>query len=264
MDKTINSKDIEYFSFIENNEPVNNFGISLRNIYVSWRDVLRTYRPRSDHALNYEKEVKEVSHAFKQEIATYRAYQVDQLKGIFRKILDMQTRILDIGERNAKLSEQYIVSQKLTREIEFLKLSYATFSKKQEEAKIDRKVDPSMSYISILSNAFPSDGPIFPIAKKVIPMGIFVGFIMGFCFAFVREYLDHTFKYPKDAEACAGIPLIFSIPLWEERPQSPAKKKRLLFTNFTAVLSNFFYLTGEIARNGLKRIKAFILHGKTR
>ncbi len=264
LEKTINSKDIEYFSFIENNDPITNYGISLRNLYVSWRDILRTYHPKSDHALSYEREVKEVSQAFKQEIITYRANQVNQLKGIFKKILDIQTRMLDIDERNAKLSEQYIISQRLHREIEFLKVSYAAFSKKREESKIDRMFDPSMSYISILSNAFPSDGPIFPKAKNVIPMGMFVGLIMGFCFAFVREYLDHTFKFPKDAETCVGLPVIFFIPLWEERPQSPAKTPRLLFTNFAAILSNFFYCTREFARKGLKRIKAFIFHGKSR
>lgn len=225
LEKTINSKGIEFFSFIEDNDPVTNFGISLRNLYISWKDVLRTYRPRSDHALNYEKEVEETAQAFKQEIATYRANQINQMKGIFKKILDIQDRMGDIDERNARLSEQFIVSQRLQREIELLKLSYATFSKKREESKIDRRVDPAMSYISILSNAFPSDGPVFPKAKNVIPMGIFVGLILGFCFAFIREYLDHTFKSPKDAEAHAGLPVLFSIPVFESERNLPVNRK---------------------------------------
>ena len=112
-----------------------------------------------------------------------------------------------------KLKKQLIDSQRIGREINLFEFSQETFSKRREEAKT-ATAENVPSDISILSRAFPSNGPVFPKKTVVIPLGLLVGFLTGFSLGFLRQYFDHTFKKPSDVENYLGLPVIFSIPKW--------------------------------------------------
>ena len=45
-----------------------------------------------------------------------------------------------------------------------------------------------------------------------MPFGLVVALLVGFSAGFVCEYLEHTFKRPKDVERFLELPVIFSIP----------------------------------------------------
>ncbi|MDE1890830.1 MAG: hypothetical protein KGI30_11370, partial [Planctomycetota bacterium] len=212
LEKVINSENIEFFSFIENNMPLNNIGLSLQRVYGNWLDALKNYRPGVANVRGLKKEVGKISQTLKTEVETYKGNQVNQYRIMLKKIANIEGEIEKIIERNIKLQVQVLTSQKLSGEIEFLRLSRDTFTRRKEEARMNRDLNPATRYIRILSKAFLSSGPVFPQPVKVIPMGILIGFILGCSAAFLKEYFDHTFKKPRDVEIYAGVPVLFSIP----------------------------------------------------
>ena len=89
---------------------------------------------------------------------------------------------------------------------------HMTHFRKEREESVAVTAKNIPSNVSILSEAFPSDGPVFPKKQIVIPLGLLIGFITGLSFAFIREYFDHTFKKPSDVQTYVDLPVIFSIP----------------------------------------------------
>jgi len=123
----------------------------------------------------------------------------------------MEREIDDINRHNVSLQKQIIDTNRIERDANLYKFSYDTFSKRREESvAVTAKNMPSN--VSILSEAFPSDGPVFPKKQIVIPLGLLIGFITGLSFAFIREYFDHTFKKPSDVQTYVDLLVIFSIP----------------------------------------------------
>ena len=213
LEKTLASPDIEYFSFIENNLSLNNFGVALQKVYGDWRDTLRVYRPNSENARELRGEVNDLSRALKAEVEAYKDNQVSQYKAMLRNIADIEGRLEALDEKNTNLQELDFYVQRLTREVNFLKTSHETFEKRKEQARMNRDMGAltKFRYVSIVNRAFPSNGPIFPQAQKIIPFGLLVGFILGCGIAFTLEHFDHTFKKPRDVEVYGGVPVIFCI-----------------------------------------------------
>jgi uncharacterized protein involved in exopolysaccharide biosynthesis len=225
LKNTINTEDIQYFSFIENNLPLSNLGINIQKLYIDWKNILKNYQPDAKNAEELEAEISDLSSALKAEVSSYMKNQENQLKIIRSKIKRIEARNRMFAKVNIELHDQVIASQRISRESNLLKLSYDIFSKKREEARMNRDINPSMRYISILSKAFPSFTPVFPQAIKVIPFGIIIGFILGCSFAFVREYFDHTFKKPRDVEVYIDLPVLSSIPVLAEYLEGSFAKK---------------------------------------
>jgi len=213
LEKTLESPDIKYFSFIENNLSLNTFGAALQKVYGDWRSTLKVYRPNSENARELRGEVNDLSKALKAEVEAYKDHHISQYKAVLRNIADIEARIESVDEKNAKLQELDFYIQRLNREINFLKTSQDTFEKRKEQAIMNRDMGAitKFRYVSIVNRAFPSNGPIFPQSGKIIPFGLLVGFILGCGIAFTLEHFDHTFKKPRDIEVYGGVPVIFSI-----------------------------------------------------
>ena len=53
--------------------------------------------------------------------------------------------------------------------------------------------------------------------ENLSAIGIFFGFFMGCCLAFLAEKLDTSFKNVKEAEKYLGVPILAAIPLKKEQ-----------------------------------------------
>jgi uncharacterized protein involved in exopolysaccharide biosynthesis len=217
LQKTINKKDIQFFSFIDN-KPINDLSIKLQELIIERGRILRTYHPLSDRVKAIDKQIKNTYASLKSEVLAYKENQLNQLNIINQKIMSIEDRLESINRRNIELQKLLIDLQRMKRETNLLEFSYETFSKRRDEAKMSSAGNMANFplHISILSKAFPSEGPIFPKKKVVIPIGILVGFITGCSLGFMREYFDHTFKKPSDVYDYTGLPVIFSVPNFEK------------------------------------------------
>lgn len=210
LNQALKKKGVQFFSFIDRISIVN-LSASLQKLYSEYGGVLRTYKPSSEKARPVEKQLLGDLSVLRAEVQAYRDSLARELDGLNQKIARTRANIKEITDRNVELQKQNINTQKIAIEMELLKLSYETFAKRKEEA-VSGASGPASSYLSILSRAFPSNGPIFPKKRIVIPLGLIVGLITGCCFACVREYFDHTVKRIGDVERHVGLPVLFSIP----------------------------------------------------
>ncbi|MBF0327741.1 MAG: hypothetical protein HQL10_01120 [Nitrospirae bacterium] len=257
LDNALASKDVQFFSFIDK-LAITNLSNSLQQIYLEYGKVIRTYKPASDKAKPVEKQMNDALALLRGEVQSYRNSIAKELAGINKKIEYIKSTIKEINDRNVELQKQNIDTQKIAIEMNLLKHSYETFSKRKDEA-VHGELSPTNSYLSILRKPFPSDGPIFPKKRIVIPLGLIIGFILGCSFAFISEYLDHTFKKISDVERMMGLSVIFSIPDFQE----PVKKKKpaaatvgaaaLAFSSSCLLLGSFMYYEPDVS---LLRIEA--------
>lgn len=220
LDKALANKDMQFFSFIDKLS-ITNLSASLQQVYIEYGKVLRSYKPASDKAKPVEKHLSEALVVLRSEVKSYRDSLYKDFEATNKKIAYVKNTINEINDKNVELQKQNINSQKISIEMNLLKHTYETFSKRKDEA-VHGALSPTDSYLNILRRPFPSDGPIFPKKRVVIPLGLVTGFIMGCSLAFMMEYLDHTFKKISDVERMMGLNVIFSIPDFQE----PVKKKK--------------------------------------
>jgi uncharacterized protein involved in exopolysaccharide biosynthesis len=215
LDKALKDKNMHYFSFIEN-KPLNDLSAKLQDLFIEKGRTLRAYNTASDKVKLIDKQIDDTYTLLKAEVEAIKGNLLKQLKIIKYKIGSIESRIDQINRDNVARQKQIIDTNRLERDANIFKFSYETFTKRKEESRAVTATNIP-SNISILSEAFPSDGPVFPKKGIVIPLGVIVGFITGCSFGFLKEYFDHSFKKPSDVKNYVELPVIFSIPKWERK-----------------------------------------------
>jgi capsular polysaccharide biosynthesis protein len=73
--------------------------------------------------------------------------------------------------------------------------------------------------VSVLDQADPQEhhGPIAPNAQMNIAVTFMLALMVGIGIAFLLDYLDDTIKTEEDIEALLEVPVLTSIPKFEER-----------------------------------------------
>ena len=176
LSKEVAKNKVQYFSFIEGSKTITELGLSLQKLVIEYGKVLRTYLPGSERAEAIEQQIKKTFQSLRAEAKAYNDEQFSQLLAAKDKIENLEKRIKALDDRNVMLQNQSIYQQRIEREIKLLQFSYETFSKRREEAGVNRAVQETnfSTNVSVLSKAFPSDGPVFPKKRIVIPLGLLV------------------------------------------------------------------------------------------
>jgi uncharacterized protein involved in exopolysaccharide biosynthesis len=204
-----------YFSFI-NSIPINVLGAKIQDLFIERGRIARVYHPESDKVKLIDNQINETLGLLRSEVEGIRKSQAKELQIINQKIGNITNKINNFDKRNLELNREAKELKKIERESALIQQSYETFAKRREEARSLASVNVP-SYISILTKAFPSNGPVFPRKEIVIPLGILVGLLVGCSIGFLRQYFDHTFKKPSDVENNIGLPILFSIPKWDRQ-----------------------------------------------
>jgi len=243
LEETLKNKKIQFFSFItiDQSKTITYISERLLDAFVERENVLKKYKSGSFRVKLVTKKIQDLYKTLRKEVISYTNDKTNKILALKRKIAFIEKRIDEIGKMNLALKSQELQTHRILMDIDILKKSYITLQRRGEEARMNRVINAAnLSYfVSILNHAFPSDGPIFPKKRVVIPLGILIGLIIGCSFGFMREYFDHTFKRPSDVENYLGLPVIFSIP----KVESYAKKilsSAMLFLLISVILGAFF------------------------
>lgn len=212
FDKILGGKDIQIFSFIDNLS-FTNMNSKIQDLYIERGKLLRAYNDESDKIKLIDRQIRDAMALLRSEVITYKNNIMKIYSTVDAKIRNIEDKLDKINKRNVELRKQITDMARVSREVRLNESSYETFAKRRDEAKVDRTgVATNLATISILSKAFPSDGPVFPKKGVVIPLGLLAGFVTGCSLGFLREFFDHTFKKPSDVFSYAGLNVIFSIP----------------------------------------------------
>lgn len=210
LERSLADDSLQLFSFIDNIPAIIELSKKLEELLVERGAVLRVYRPESDRARLVTTHLQDAHAALRKEVVNYKKSEAAKLKSIRDKIASIRERMAALDEANIRVEEQLIAAQGIERDIAVFQSSYGAFSKRREEAGAVSG-NQILSQVSIVTPPFPSNGPVFPKKRLVIPFGLVFGFINGFVLGFLIEYFDHTFKKPSDVEHYTGMPVIASI-----------------------------------------------------
>jgi uncharacterized protein involved in exopolysaccharide biosynthesis len=210
----LNKKSIQTFSS-QGNSSLAALGQKLQELYIEKDTVLRKYHPKSVNVVLIEKQIDSTYDKLKREVGIQQELMQKELESVQSKISRIENQIESINTRNVALHKQLVDMDRVQRELNLNQDSYETFFKRTEEIKVSNNSNSILSPVSIISRAFPSDGPVFPKKKLVIGIGLLIGLLIGLSLGIIREYFDHTFKHPDDVIQITNLPVIFSIKRWE-------------------------------------------------
>jgi len=213
--KSFKKSKIQFFSFLNNLETLKNLGLKLQDLFIEQGHLLRKYQENSPRVKLIDKQIKETFATLKNEVYIYMEALEEEIKSIDTKTIGIKKNLAEIDRKSIALQGQAIAQNKIQQELGMLQQSYDAFSRRKEESRINSSANDSFLPASIISRAFPSNGPLFPNKKVVLPFGLLAGLMTGLSLAFIAEYLNHTFKRPEDVEMVTGLPVIFSIKNWE-------------------------------------------------
>ena len=128
----------------------------------------------------------------------------------------------------------------------------AALSQRKGEVEINELVgvkNAAARFVSIMSRALAPVDPSFPIPNIIVPLGVLLGLLTGCTLGFMREFFDHTFKGPSDAERYVGVPVLFSLA----KPQSATRST----TYFLILAALVFGVVGFLIWNNVLR-SAFV------
>ncbi|XPV75081.1 MAG: GumC family protein [Desulfovibrio sp.] len=214
--QALTSEKINFFSFV-NNLTINQISEKLQALVIEEGNLLRIYTPNHEEVIAIREHVASLFGRLQTEVQAFLKNESTLLSIDTERLGLIRQRLQDIAKRNVTLHGQLIEQQSITREMDLLKHSYATFTKRLEESRISGSSDANTLFmVSVLSQPYSTGLPVFPNKKAMLPLALLAGFITGCSLGFLREYFDHTFKKPEDAERYAGMLALFSIPAWKE------------------------------------------------
>lgn len=102
----------------------------------------------------------------------------------------------------------------LQRNVETNKKLYDTLLTKLKESNVSSNQD--VSNIRVTEPATAPLGPISPNKRRNMLMGLMVGLMLGVGYAFLRNYLDQTFRTEEDVQRYLDLPVLSVIPSAEK------------------------------------------------
>ncbi len=212
IQNVLDSEGVQFFSFIDNLS-ITHLGDQLQQLVVERGQALRVYHPESKMVTRINEQIEGLNRTLKKEVGIYREGVESRLRVLEQQMDDLKQAIDELEHKNQLLYEGKVAWERVQREMALRSRSFDTFAQRLEEARIGSGTEATNLFsISILSWPKTPISPAFPKAGRVVPLGLLAGLILGCCLGFLREYFDHTFKRPEDAQRYADLPALFSIP----------------------------------------------------
>ena len=169
----------------------------------------------------------------------------------------------EIGGERKKVEDinvKTVTLKQLERERDLTEQNYQVYKKKAEELRISDDLDSRrISDVKIAMPAIPPLTPSYPKKSLIIIISAVVGLALGFSFAAVSEFFNHTFKGHEDIYDSLGVPLLISVPLLVGSEPSPFRRgsMRRGFDGFRRGFSRDEQ--GSFAQGGVNVMVFFVL-----
>lgn len=215
LDAVLADDQIRLYSFIGRNDTVSALVSRLVDLSIERGDLARDYDDESRVVAAVDKQLLETAAQVRREATDHRDALATKLETVEQQQALLRDQIEAIDARNVDLNIYEIETDSLNRELELIGQSFSTFFRRNQESQIPVALDGNVSlfYVSVLSRAHSSGNAVFPNRPLIMGLGLFAGFLTGFTLGFIREFVDHSFKVPRDVEQYIGLPLLFSVPL---------------------------------------------------
>jgi protein tyrosine kinase modulator len=151
--------------------------------------------------------------------------------------LKSQIRVYKGRIENTPLREQELKS--LERDYNNIRASYDMMLNKKLESEISVNMEKKQKgeKFQILDPAMLPEKPVFPNMKVLFLLTLVVGPNIGLGLVFLLEYLDTSFRSPKDIESDLGFPVLATIPLIFDQKYRRRQRMNQAFSVVSIMLS---------------------------
>lgn len=211
LKKALSSSEIKLFSMTDNLNIIK-LNESLRNFIEEKANLEAIYNPNSKKIQKVNKKIDKIYGYLEKEMKMILEDESNKVDVLQKQIDDLKQRVAAVSETNMNLFESSILAERIIRNKKLYEESYSTFHRRLEEAIVSKTANTDRLFsVSVVNRAKASLTPIFP-QMNALPVGIFLGIVMGLMVAFLLEFFDHTFKRPEDVSNATGMDTICSLP----------------------------------------------------
>lgn len=101
----------------------------------------------------------------------------------------------------------------LKRDNTVLEDTYLKYEAKAEDMRISHDLNArEITSVKIISAAIPPVKPYYPPKWIILGVAAFLGLFLGFGYATISEFFDHSLRDHSDIEKLLGVPLLLSVP----------------------------------------------------
>ena len=138
---------------------------------------------------------------------------------------------------NTPTREQELKS--LERDYDNIKSNYDLLLNKKLEAKVSVNMEKKQKgeKFQILDPAWLPGKPVFPNMMMLFFLSLVVGPNIGLGLIFLLEFLDTSFRSPKDIESSLGFPVLATIPLFHDEKHKRRQRVNHIFSVVTIMFS---------------------------
>jgi uncharacterized protein involved in exopolysaccharide biosynthesis len=126
-------------------------------------------------------------------------------------------RMNQVANSVSELSQQQYELGMLTIGVEDLKEVYSMLIRQREEARIAANRKEYLVQVRLLEPAMIPIKAAKPNKPLLLALGVVLGAILAFGVAFFIEYFDHSVNTAEDAQQCLGLPILATIPEFQQR-----------------------------------------------
>lgn len=135
------------------------------------------------------------------------------LVGLQARASAMSDALKTLESRALKLQGESVVQQDLLRTAKANEENYLLYHRKREEARIADALDQRK-----IINAAVAEPPMVPLVPESLPtpvkvlLAVMIAALVSFGLGFLIEYIDPSFRTPKEVEEYLEIPLLATVP----------------------------------------------------
>ncbi len=188
------------------------------------------------------------------EIQSEIASLTEDIAGIKRQVLYYQRLVEDTPRREQEL-------QALKRDYDEIRDTYRSLLERKLEADIAVNMEKKQKgeQFVIIDPAVVPEMPVEPDLKKLFAMVLAAAIGVGGGLVFLREYMDTSFRRPKDVETFLDVPLLAEVPVLRRITDSRKKRLRQSLTYASILLSMVFLGSfAVISFKGVEPVKEYI------
>ena len=181
-----------------------------------------------------EQETRTIDDDLESPDVTTRIIGVQQLVKMRREGLLSQLKLIDkeigtLARKRKKISGQIAQYQQrieegpkielifvdLRRDYNQASANYQSLLQKRLQAQLAENLEKTQQgeQFSILDPAKLPEKPFKPNSRKILALGFMLALACGLGLAYVREYLDQTFRTSKELESVIQLPVLVSVPV---------------------------------------------------
>ena len=218
LEEALAKEQTTYFAFL-NNAVLETISEQLMALTIERGRAARQFKVNSPQIVAFDENIASVSTELHAEVQTIHKNASSRQKMLMQQIKVLDITIANLKERTADLHNKAIEFQQISREADLLKLSYESFARRNEEAKISDAIAASdvSGDVTVLSRPAFSAKKIFPKLLLTPILGLLIGLISGCSLAFVIDFFDQTIRRASDVENFTSTQVIGSLRKVEKK-----------------------------------------------